>query len=39
MDIAGTAWTELEKPYIARGATGFGVRLMANLVINRAGSS
>jgi leucyl aminopeptidase len=39
MDIAGTAWTELEKPYIARGATGFGVRLMANLVINRAASS
>ena len=39
MDIAGTAWTELEKPYIARGATGFGVRLMANFVMNRAASS
>lgn len=39
IDIAGTAWTEQEKPYIARGATGFGVRLMANFVINRAASS
>lgn len=38
MDIAGTAWTEHEKPYIARGATGFGVRLMANFVLNRAAS-
>jgi leucyl aminopeptidase len=36
MDIAGTAWTEEEKPYIARGATGFGVRLMANFVLSRA---
>ncbi len=38
LDIAGTAWTEEEKPYIARGATGFGVRLMANFVLNRAAS-
>lgn len=36
LDIAGTAWTETEKPYIARGATGFGVRLMTNFVLNRA---
>ena len=36
MDIAGTAWTEKEKPYIAKGATGFGVRLMATFVLNRA---
>jgi leucyl aminopeptidase len=36
MDIAGTAWTENEKPNIAKGATGFGVRLMANFVLNRA---
>jgi leucyl aminopeptidase len=36
LDIAGTAWTENEKPYIAKGATGFGVRLMANFVLNRA---
>jgi leucyl aminopeptidase len=36
MDIAGTAWFEKEKPYIAKGATGFGVRLMTNFVLNRA---
>jgi leucyl aminopeptidase len=39
LDIAGTAWTEKEKPYIAKGATGFGVRLMANFVLNRAAAS
>ena len=38
LDIAGTAWTETEKPYIAKGATGFGVRLMATFVLNRAAS-
>jgi leucyl aminopeptidase len=37
LDIAGTAWTEEEKPYIAKGATGFGVRLMASFVLNRSG--
>jgi leucyl aminopeptidase len=36
IDIAGTAWTESSKPYIAKGATGFGVRLLANFVANRA---
>lgn len=36
LDIAGTAWTENEKPYLAKGATGFGVRLLANFVLNRA---
>jgi leucyl aminopeptidase len=36
VDIAGTAWTEEEKPHIARGATGFGARLMAKFVLNRA---
>ncbi|MFY9573888.1 MAG: leucyl aminopeptidase, partial [Blastocatellia bacterium] len=35
LDIAGTAWTEREKPYIAKGATGFGVRLLANFVLGR----
>lgn len=39
LDIAGTAWTEKEKPYLAKGATGFGVRLMANFVLNRADAS
>ena len=37
LDIAGTAWTENVKPYLARGATGFGVRLLTNFVRNRAG--
>lgn len=36
LDIAGTAWLEHSKPYMAKGATGFGVRLMANFVLNRA---
>jgi leucyl aminopeptidase len=38
LDIAGTAWTEDKKPYMAKGATGFGVRLLANFVLNRARS-
>ncbi|HEX8091213.1 MAG TPA: leucyl aminopeptidase [Blastocatellia bacterium] len=38
IDIAGTAWTESAKPYMARGATGFGARLLANFVAARAGS-
>jgi len=36
LDIAGTAWTESLKPYLARGATGFGVRLLTNFVRGRA---
>ena len=36
LDIAGTAWTDSQKPYLARGATGFGVRVLANFVANRA---
>ncbi len=36
LDIAGTAWTEQAKPYLARGATGFGARLLATYVMNRA---
>ncbi len=35
MDIAGTAWLTGAKPYLAKGATGFGVRLMTNFVLNR----
>jgi leucyl aminopeptidase len=30
LDIAGTAWTEKDKPYIPKGATGIGVRLLLN---------
>ena len=28
LDIAGTAWTTEERAYLAKGATGFGVRLL-----------
>jgi leucyl aminopeptidase len=32
LDIAGVAWTQKDRPVAARGATGFGVRLMDRLV-------
>ncbi len=32
LDIAGTAWAEKDKPYLAKGATGVGVRLLLNLL-------
>jgi leucyl aminopeptidase len=38
IDIAGTAWLEKEKPYMAKGATGFGVRTLANLALKRGAS-
>jgi leucyl aminopeptidase len=31
LDIAGVAWTTKETPYYAKGATGFGVRLLVEL--------
>jgi leucyl aminopeptidase len=31
LDIAGTAWTKEAKPYIPKGATGVGVRLLTQL--------
>lgn len=31
LDIAGTAWEEKGKPYVPKGATGIGVRLLLNL--------
>jgi leucyl aminopeptidase len=34
LDIAGTAWLEQAKPYMAKGATGFGVRVLTNYVLN-----
>jgi len=34
LDIAGTAWTTEERPYMAKGATGFGVRLLLELLGN-----
>ena len=32
IDIAGTAWTTEQRPYYAKGATGFGVRLMTEVL-------
>ncbi|MCL5024762.1 MAG: leucyl aminopeptidase [Nitrospirae bacterium] len=32
LDIAGTAWTEKDRPYMTKGATGFGVRLLLNFL-------
>jgi leucyl aminopeptidase len=32
LDIAGVAWTSKDRPVAARGATGFGVRLMDRMV-------
>jgi leucyl aminopeptidase len=32
LDIAGTAWTEKDKPYVPKGAVGIGVRLLVRLM-------
>ena len=32
LDIAGTAWATKESPYHVKGATGFGVRLLIELL-------
>jgi len=32
LDIAGTAWVEKERPYLPKGASGIGVRLILNLL-------
>ena len=34
LDIASTAWTDKDKPYIPKGAVGIGVRLLINLMEN-----
>ncbi len=34
LDIAGTAWTEKDKPYVPKGAVGIGVRLLIDLMEN-----
>ncbi len=34
LDIAGTAWTDKDKPYIPQGATGIGVRLILEFLRN-----
>jgi leucyl aminopeptidase len=33
LDIAGTAWTEKDRPYIPKGATGIGVRLLLSFLM------
>ena len=32
LDIAGTAWTEKDKPYVPKGATGIGTRLIFDII-------
>jgi len=34
IDIAGPTWLEKDKPYIPKGASGFGVRLLLQLLAN-----
>jgi leucyl aminopeptidase len=36
LDIAGTAWTEKDKPYVPKGAVGVGVRLLTEVLTQRA---
>lgn len=36
LDIAGTAWWKSDKPTVPKGGTGFGVRLLYNLVTANA---
>ncbi|MBI5427608.1 MAG: leucyl aminopeptidase [Nitrospinae bacterium] len=36
LDIAGTAWTGEDKPYVPKGPSGFGVRLLLNYLQNNA---
>lgn len=32
LDIAGSAWAEKERPYVPKGASGIGVRLLSTLI-------
>ncbi len=34
MDIAGVAWANKDTPYIPKGASGTGVRLLVELIMN-----
>ena len=34
LDIASTAWTQKDKPYVPKGAVGIGVRLLVELMEN-----
>ncbi len=35
LDIAGTAWIENSRPYAPKGATGVGVKLLIQFILNR----
>ena len=35
LDIAGTAYTDADRPYLAKGPTGVGVRLFSEFVLGR----
>ena len=35
LDIAGVAWTEMTSPIQDKGATGFGVRLVVDYLLDR----
>jgi leucyl aminopeptidase len=37
LDIAGTAWLEEGKPFLAKGPTGVPVRTLVRLAMNWAG--
>ena len=37
LDIAGTDWSSSERPYISKGPTAIGTRLLVQLLINRSG--
>ncbi|MEK7306923.1 MAG: leucyl aminopeptidase, partial [Nitrospirota bacterium] len=34
LDIAGTSWNEQDRPYIPKGGTGVGVRLLVQLLLD-----
>jgi len=38
LDIAGTRWSNEEKPYLAKGPTGHGVRTLVQLLMNLGGA-
>ena len=39
LDIAATAWTEKERPYTPKGATGIGVRMLTQFLRDYAAST
>lgn len=39
LDIAGTAWSDLDRPYTPKGSTGVGVRLLVQFLTDHARTS